>query len=197
LKAKKGFLDLWNINLIIKCENFMKKNEIKRIQIGIIGSEEINLPKNKQKRIKMLNVAREVGEIAANNNMVLITGGCSGAVEAACEAAYKAGGITVGTPGRERGLSNQWVNVEICTPIDIGDFLFAGILSCDAIIVLPGDAGTLAELAIACRYKKPLFFIKGFDEEILNKFNLSKKFSYYVVKNAEQAIKKILQILKK
>jgi uncharacterized protein (TIGR00725 family) len=169
----------------------------KKYQIGIIGPEEINLPKNKQERIKMLDVARKVGETAAKNNVVLITGGCTGVVEAACRAAYEAGGIIVGTPGRERGSSNPWVNVEICTPIDVGDFLFAGILSCDAIIVLPGDAGTLAELAIAYRYRKPLIFIKGFGEDILSNLKLkgAKNFPCYVVKTAEEAVKKTLQLL--
>lgn len=174
-------------------------NKQKKYQIGIIGPEEINLPEDKQERNKMLDVARKVGETAAKNNMVLITGGCSGVVEAACQAAYNAGGIIVGTPGRERGSSNQWVNIEICTPIDVGDFLFAGILSCDAIIVLPGDAGTLAELAIAYRYKKPLIFIKGFGEDILSSLKLrgSKNFPRYVVKNAEEAVKKALRLLNK
>lgn len=177
----------------------MEEKKIKKIQIGIIGPEEINLPKDKKRKIMMLDIARKVGEIAAKNNIVLITGGCSGVVEAACEAAYKAGGITVGTPGRERGSANPWVSVEICTPIEIGDFIFAGILSCDAIVVLPGDAGTLAELAVAYRYKKPLVFIKGFGEDTLNKLKLSKnkKIFYYVVKTPEEAIKKTLKILEK
>ena len=47
-------------------------------------------------------------------------------------------------------------------------FIFTGILSCDSIIALPGGPGTIAELAIAYRYRKPLIFIKGYDNGILN-----------------------------
>jgi len=167
------------------------------IQIGVIGPEEKNIPdvlKN-----KFLNTAEEIGKIIAKNKVVLITGGCSGVAESCAKGAYKNGGITVGTPGRKRGTSVPYTTVEICTPIDVGDYIFAGILSCDSIIVFPGDAGTLAELAIAYRYKKPLVFIEGFDENLLNKLftSIPKDYPKFITKDAEEAVKVAVKVASK
>ena len=165
------------------------KEITKNLQIGIIGPEEKYLPKNRKNREKILKAAEIIGKIIAEGKAVLITGGCSGVVEAACKGAYENDGIVVSTPGRKRWSAIPYTTVEICTPIDIGDFVFAGTLSCDAIIVIPGDAGTLAEIAIAYRNKKPLIFIKGFGEKILNQLKLEnrKNYPYFVVDSAEKA----------
>jgi len=130
-----------------------------KLQIGIIGPEEKNMPTSS--RDKILSCAKAVGRALAERDVILITGGCTGVVEAAIQGAKQVNGLVVGTPGRTRGTSVSGVDVEICTPIDIGDYLFAGVPSCDSIIVFPGDAGTIAELAIAYRYKTPLIFIKA------------------------------------
>jgi len=171
----------------------------KNIQIGIIGPEEKNLKGGRKKGEATLALAEEIGRAVARAKAVLITGGCSGVVEAACRGAILAGGITVGTPGRKRGLAVPWVTVEICTPIDIGDYIFAGILSSDVIIVIPGDAGTLGELAIAYRYKKPLIFVKGFGEDFLSVLQLEnwQKYPYYVAKSAQEAVNLAIKMAKK
>lgn len=135
-----------------------------RKQIGVIGPSQGNLPKDLIIAQKMLTQAEEVGRLIAEANCILITGGQDGVMEAACKGAKAAGGITVGTPGRSRNQCNPYVDVEICTPIDVGDYLFAGVLSCDSLIVFPGGAGTIAELAIAYRYQKPMIIMKGYDD---------------------------------
>lgn len=169
----------------------------KNIQIGIIGPEEKNIP-NKRKRA-VLRLAQEIGQLVAQNKAILITGGCSGVVEAACKGAYKAGGIVVGTPGRTRGMAIPWTTVEICTPIDVGDYIFAGILSSDAIIVIPNDAGTLGEIAVAYRYRKPLILIKGFGEDFLQSLQLEdlQKYPYYIAKSAKEAVDLAIKLAKK
>ena len=165
-----------------------------KIQIGVIGPEEKNIPQVLKN--KFLETAREIGKIIAEKDVILITGGCSGVAEACAKEVYEKGGITVGTPGRMRGASIPYTTVEICTPIDIGDYIFAGVLSCDAIIVFPGDAGTLAELAIAYRYKKPLIFIKGFGETLLNDLfvSLTEDYPKFVVKDANEAVKLAIRL---
>src|SRR3989338_5295495 len=147
--------------------NIQKKKIQRKLQIGIIGPEEKNL--RAETREKFLSTAFELGKKIAEADAILITGGCSGIAEAASKGAVSVGGITVGTPGTERGSSVPSTTVEICTPINVGDFLFAGTLSSDVLIVFPGDAGTLAELAIAYRYKKPLIFLQGISEGLLEK----------------------------
>ncbi len=108
---------------------------MKTRQLGVLGPSKSNLPTDRGLRAKLLENVEEVGRRIAQAGAILITGGMDGAMEAACKGAKEAGGITIGTPGRDRGMCNPYVMVEICTPIDVGDFLFAGILSCDALIL--------------------------------------------------------------
>lgn len=163
-------------------------------QIGIIGPETKNM--SEDKRNKFTRLASEIGKKLAERDAILITGGCTGVAAAATFAAYNAGGITVGTPGRERGKSVPGVTVEICTPIGVGDFLFAGTLSCDSMIVFPGDAGTIAELAIAYRNKIPLVFIKGCDENLLRDLfeSVPEDYPAYIAKDADDAANIALQV---
>ena len=167
---------------------------MRQAQIGVIGPEEKNMKKDI--RELFLPLSFEIGKKIAERKGILITGGCSGVAEAASRGVQEAGGITVGTPGPERGSSVSSVTVEICTPINVGDYLFAGTLSSDAIIVFPGDAGTLAEIAIAYRYQKPLILLKGVSDGILEKLFCSVPVNYpqFLVENAEEAVTVAMRI---
>mgnify|MGYP001580784643 CR=1 FL=1 len=94
--------------------------------------------------------------------------------------------------------SPKYIAVEICTPIDIGDFLFAGIPSCDSLIVFPGGAGTMAELALAYRYSKPMIIMMGYnqwyDELICNPLDSSiGKLKFLGAEKPEEAVKIAVQ----
>lgn len=158
-----------------------------KVQIGIIGGEEKNLDNNIKEFL--LKIAEEVGEEVAKKGAILITGGCTGIAEAASKGALKLGGITLGTPGRKRGTSVKSTMIEICTPIEIGDYVFAGIPSCDSIIIFPGGPGTLGELAFAIRNKKPLIAIKGISETLINNVfkNCNIDYPFYLANNAQEA----------
>ncbi len=130
----------------------------------MIGPDVGEIPKDGSSGRRIADTARRLGELIAKEGWVLLTGGCRGVMEYASEGASKAGGIVVGTPGRTRGVSNLYVDVEIVTEVDIGSFIFAGILSCDALVVIPGGAGTLAELCIAYRAKRPCVIMRGFSD---------------------------------
>lgn len=166
---------------------------MRKIQIGVIGPEEKNL--KEQFCDKYLELAYALGKELAKRGAVLVTGGCTGIAEAASKGAVDAGGITVGTPGPERGSSPFSTQIEICTPINVGDYLFAGILSSDVIIVFPGDAGTVAELAIAFRYRKPLILLENIGEGILEKFfERVEGYPQYIVKTAQEASELAIKI---
>ena len=89
---------------------------MKKLQIGVIGSagpEEYPLRKPNQ---KMYDSAREVGEILARKNCIIVCGGKGGIMEAVCLGAKKENGVTVAeVAGEGRFAANEFVDVEIVT----------------------------------------------------------------------------------
>ena len=168
------------------------------LQIGVIGPAKEEYPDNIKEREKIERTAERLGELIAEKGYIIITGGCDGVMEAASRGAKKNGGVVIGTPGRKRGSSNKYVDVEICTPIDIGDFLFAGTWSCDVIIVVPGSAGTMAELCLAYRAKKSIIIIEGIDktyDDMVNNYIDNGKFvKIYGAKTAEETVELITSL---
>jgi len=137
---------------------------VRSLQIGVIGGSLGSLTKDEGNCNRILDAAEQTGRLLASKNVILFTGGMDGVMEAVSRGAFKAGGITVGTPGRNRGMCNPYTSIEICLPIDVGDFLFV-LWSVDSLIVFPGGAGTLAEIALAYRMKIPMVIYTGLGGE--------------------------------
>jgi uncharacterized protein (TIGR00725 family) len=101
-------------------------------------------------------VAEEVGEQLAKQGAVLVCGGRSGIMEAACRGAKSAGGTTIGIlPGVDRRGANDYVDYAIATGLGEGRNLVI-ILTADGVIALPGEFGTLSEISFALIHNKPV-----------------------------------------
>ena len=137
----------------------------RKLQIGVMGPAVSEYPRDPKTKKKVCAFAEKIGELLAQRGAIVFTGGMDGVMELASKGAKNKNGITVGTPGRTRNISNKYIDIEVLTPIDVGDFIFAGILSCDAIITIPGGAGTLAEVCLAYRNKKPNVVIEGINPD--------------------------------
>lgn len=178
----------------------MKKTS-KKLQIGVMGPAVSEYPRDRKIQNIVRTFALEIGRLLAKRGVVVFTGGMDGVMELASKGAKMEGGVTVGTPGRTRGISNKFIDIEVLTPIDVGDFIFAGILSCDAIITIPGGAGTLAETCIAYRNKKPNVVIEGinpdYDKFINNYLDESKQIVIYGAKTPVEAVKKAVELARK
>ena len=103
--------------------------------------------------------AEEVGRELARAGALLLCGGRSGVMEAACRGAKANGGTTIGfLPGEERGEEND--HVDIALPTGMGEMRNMLIVhAADAVIAVGGEFGTLSELAFALRVGKPVFGI--------------------------------------
>ena len=103
--------------------------------------------------------AEEVGRELARAGALLLCGGLSGVMEAACRGAKANGGTTIGfLPGDERGDEND--HVDIALPTGMGEMRNMLIVhAADAVIAVGGEFGTLSELAFALRIGKPVFGI--------------------------------------
>lgn len=106
--------------------------------------------------------ARQLGGLIARNGHILISGGLGGVMEAASCGAHEAGGIVIGILPKEMDEANSFVDIAIATGMGHARNVII-IKSADAVIALPGEAGTLSEMALALKMKKPLISLRSWD----------------------------------
>ena len=93
--------------------------------------------------------AEEVGRLLAERGAVVVTGGRGEVMAAASRGAKRAGGTTIGiVPGESRAEANEWADHVVVTGIGHARNL-AVVASGDAVIVVGGRYGTLAEIGLA------------------------------------------------
>jgi len=108
------------------------------------------------------DAAKRLGQIIASRGHVLICGGLGGVMEAACCGAREAGGLCVGILPGEREEANTCVDVTIAT--GMGHARNAIIVkSADLVIALPGELGTLSEMALAMKMNKPVISLNSWE----------------------------------
>ncbi len=100
--------------------------------------------------------AEEVGARVALAGAVLLCGGTTGVMEAACRGARLAGGTTVGIlPGKMIESGNPWLSVRLPTGMGDGrNWLVAA--GAHAVIAIGGGLGTLSEIALALKAGRPV-----------------------------------------
>jgi uncharacterized protein (TIGR00725 family) len=99
-------------------------------------------------------VAERVGALLARAGALVICGGLSGVMEAACRGARAEGGLTVGIlPGSDRAAANPHVAVAIAT--GLGELRNGLVVrAADAVIAVGGEFGTLSEIGFALKLGK-------------------------------------------
>ncbi|OPY51409.1 MAG: putative lysine decarboxylase [Methanosaeta sp. PtaU1.Bin112] len=108
------------------------------------------------------DAARRIGQIIASHGHVLICGGLGGVMEAACCGAREAGGLTVGILPGEMQEANSCVDVGIATGMGHARNVII-VKSADLVIALPGEMGTLSEMALAMKMKKPVISLSSWE----------------------------------
>jgi uncharacterized protein (TIGR00725 family) len=110
-------------------------------------------------------VAEEIGRLLARAGAVLVCGGMTGVMEAACKGARTEAGTTVGLlPGGDRAQANPYVSVAL--PTGLGEMRNALIVrAADAVIAVAGEYGTLSEIALALKTGVPVVGIETWDLE--------------------------------
>ncbi|MBN1882968.1 MAG: TIGR00725 family protein [Deltaproteobacteria bacterium] len=100
--------------------------------------------------------AREVCGMLAERGVIVICGGLGGAMRGASQGTKEAGGTAVGIiPGTDKDDANPFVDVTIVTGMGHArNALVVG--SADGVIALAGGAGTLSEVALALKMRKPV-----------------------------------------
>lgn len=108
-------------------------------------------------------IAYEIGRNIAKVGAMLICGGLGGVMKAVCKGCKEAGGVTIGIlPGEDKNSANPYVDIAIPTGLGYTrNTLVVG--SADAVIALPGEYGTLSEIAFALIEKKPVIGLGSWD----------------------------------
>jgi uncharacterized protein (TIGR00725 family) len=115
----------------------------------------------------LADLAFELGRGIAQRDAVLICGGLTGVMEHAARGARAAGGLTIGLlPGDQTNEANQYIDVAIATGLGHARNAILG-LTADGVVALGGGLGTLSEISLALRNRRPIIGIKTwrFDRE--------------------------------
>ena len=101
-------------------------------------------------------LAEAVGRELAKRGAVLVCGGLTGVMEAACRGAAIESGLTVGIlPTENPSDSNPYVQIPIATGIGHARNV-AVVSSAQAVIAIDGDYGTLTEIGFALKTGIPV-----------------------------------------
>lgn len=112
---------------------------------------------------RLAELARETGREAARRGAVLMTGGRGGVMAAASEGAASAGGLVLGLlPGASTAESppNEAVEVPLFTGLGQARNLVL-VLSADAVVAIGGGWGTLSEIALALKHRRPVVLLES------------------------------------
>ena len=108
----------------------------------------------------LADLAFELGRGIAQRNAVLICGGLTGVMEHAARGARAAGGLTIGLlPGDDPDEANEYCDIAIAT--GLGHARNAILArTADGVVALGGGLGTLSEITLALRNRRPTIGIQ-------------------------------------
>lgn len=127
-------------------------------------------------------IAQEVGALIAKEGWILICGGKTGVMEAACKGAKENGGLTVGIlPESDSKDANAYLDVKLPTGLGYArNFLV--VRAADAVIAIDGEYGTLSEIAFTFNDPRPIVGIDTWDIKGLKKVNTAGEAINYLKK---------------
>ena len=149
------------------------------LKIGVIGAGDCSK--------KVYENAEKLGVMIAEGGNLLICGGLGGVMEAAAKGAKSAGGATVGIlPGARAEDANSFIDIPIVTGLGYArNFII--VQSSDVLFAFTGEYGTLSEISIAQKLKKPVISICSWE--------IIKDISH--TQSPEEAINKMDELMKK
>ena len=108
-------------------------------------------------------LAERVGELLAGRGCVVVTGGLGGVMEAASRGAHTAGGQVLAIlPGESRDEATAHADLVVATGTGQARNL-ALAATCDALIAVGGEWGTLSEIALARKLGRPVVTLAGWE----------------------------------
>ena len=156
----------------------------KPVIIAVIGGSEVSS--------QAAQLAEEVGREIARRGAVLVCGGMSGVMEAACKGASDAGGLTIGILPGDRREANPYVRIPIVSGVGYARNV-AVVKSAQAVIAIDGSYGTLTEIGYALQSGIPIIGLGTWEIAIDGKAD--KK--VVRTENARDAVDRAMELIQK
>ncbi len=132
---------------------------------------------------KMEETALKLGKKLAKVADILVSGGLSGTMMAACQGFKHGDGVTIGIiPSYNKDDANEFVDIVIPTDMGLARNVLV-VKSADVVVALPGEAGTLSEIAYCLQFGIPVISLSSWDIPGVIK-----------VKTVEEAVVKVKEI---
>jgi uncharacterized protein (TIGR00725 family) len=130
-------------------------------------------------------VAQNLGKNLAKVVDILVCGGLSGTMKAVCSGFKAEGGLTIGIiPGYDKRDANAFVDIVIPTGLGLARNVLV-VKSADVVVALPGEMGTLSEVAYCLQFGIPVISLNSWDIKGVIKVN-----------TVEETIDKVKEFLK-
>ncbi len=134
---------------------------------------------------KVEYLAINLGKKLAKVVDILVSGGLGGTMKAVCSGFKAGGGLTIGIiPGYDKKDANEFIDVVIPTGMGLARNVLV-VKAADVVVALPGEAGTLSEVAYCLQFKIPVISLGSWGIKGVIK-----------VSSIEEAVKKVNKILK-
>ncbi|MCM8801006.1 MAG: TIGR00725 family protein [Candidatus Omnitrophica bacterium] len=123
--------------------------------IGIIGGRSCS------KEVEEL--AQKLGKRLAKVVNYLVCGGLKGVMVAVCKGFKEEGGITIGIiPGYDKNDANPYVDIVIPSGLGLARNVLV-VKTADVVVALPGEYGTLSEMAYCLQFGIPVISLRSWD----------------------------------
>jgi uncharacterized protein (TIGR00725 family) len=150
---------------------------MRRKIVGVIGGHDCSE--------KVEQIAHVLGYKLAKVVGFLVSGGLSGTMKAVCLGFKNAGGTTIGIiPGYIKEDANEYVDLVIPSGMGLARNVLV-VSSADVVVALPGEAGTLSEIAYCLQLGIPVISLNSWDIKGVMK-----------AKTVDQAVVKVKNILR-
>ncbi len=125
--------------------------------VSVIGGRHCNA--------EVEQISHNLGEKLAKVVDMLVSGGLSGTMKAVCSGFKAKGGLTIGIiPGYDKKDANEFVDIVIPTGMGLARNVLV-VKSADLVVALPGEAGTLSEIAYCLQFGIPVISLGSWDIE--------------------------------
>jgi uncharacterized protein (TIGR00725 family) len=128
---------------------------MRRKVVSVIGGHNCN------KEVEQ--IAHNLGKKLAKVVDILVCGGLSGTMKAVCSGFKASGGLTIGIiPSYNKDDANDFIDIVIPSGLGFARNVLV-VKSADVVVALPGEAGTLSEIAYSLQFGIPVISLKSWD----------------------------------